>query len=91
MAVVTKAKTLMDRWRQVSTTVSMVSTKRLPCDAQECYRARLTPKPWRMGDGDHHVCNLVDTIGSIVLPCFESQLAMHDEMTLARSHESSLA
>jgi len=61
------------------------------CDAQECYRARLTPKPWRMGDGDHHVCNLVDTIGSIVLPCFESQLAMHDEMTLARSHESSLA
>lgn len=61
------------------------------CDAQDCYRARLTPKPWRASDGNHHVCNLVKKIGSVVLPSLEFQLAMHDEMTLARSQNSSLA
>lgn len=62
------------------------------CDAQGCYRARLTPKPWRDYGCESHVCNLLETIGSEdVHPDLQEQLALHDEMTLRKSHDSSLA
>lgn len=52
------------------------------CDIQRCYRARLTPKPWRCNEYPAHVCNLVATVGSgDVHPALEEQLSVHDEMT----------
>lgn len=53
------------------------------CDQQRCYRARLTPKPWRVSDGSEHVCNLIHaTDHEFVHPALAEQLALHDDMTL---------
>jgi hypothetical protein len=53
------------------------------CAVQECYRARLTPKPWRCGDGPNHVCELVcGSDSGFVHPDLTEQLAVHDELTL---------
>lgn len=61
------------------------------CYSQQCYRARLSPKPWRVDGGPTHVCSLVETIGSVVHPDLESQLELHDEMTLSDDEHSSIA
>ena len=54
------------------------------CQEQRCYRARLTPKPWRHnGDGCYHVCNLAHQIGpDVVAPELRDQLQVHDDLTL---------
>ncbi len=53
------------------------------CDEQKCYRAKLTPKPWR-DDEDSHVCELVATVGNgHVADELKEQLRLHDELTLA--------
>lgn len=61
------------------------------CDDQDCYRARLTPKPWRDNGNGGNVCRLEEAIGVAVHPDLEMQLALHDEMTLSTSEYSSLA
>ena len=61
------------------------------CDTQDCYRARLTPKPWRDNGNGGHVCYLRHTVGTTVHIELEMQLALHDEMTLSKSEYSSLA
>ncbi len=59
------------------------------CGIQKCYRARLTPKPWRCGDVNH-VCRFEDKVGSgEVHPDLKAQLQLHDEMTLRESNEES--
>ena len=59
------------------------------CGIQKCYRARLTPKPWRCGDVNH-VCRFEETVGSSeVHPDLKEQLQLHDEMTLRESDEES--
>ena len=61
------------------------------CDVQKCYRARLTPKPWRCNGLPSHVCDLVHTAGpGEVHPELEEQLALHDEMTLCRADSESV-
>jgi hypothetical protein len=56
----------------------------LLCDTQKCYRARLTPKPWRGDVEDSHVCKLVTTVGTgHVAHELKEQLRLHDELTLA--------
>jgi hypothetical protein len=56
----------------------------LLCDTQKCYRARLTPKPWRGDVGDSHVCDFVTTVGNgHVAHELKEQLRLHDELTLA--------
>lgn len=56
------------------------------CDDQKCYRARLTPKPWRGDDEDSHVCDLVATVGNgDIAQELKEQLRLHDELTLART------
>lgn len=62
------------------------------CGIQKCYRARLTPKPWRC-NGASHVCSWVGTVGNkFTHPELEEQLHLHDELTLRENHgESFLA
>lgn len=54
------------------------------CDIQKCFRARLTPKPWRASNGDPaHVCNFEAKIGNrTVAEELREQLTLHDELTL---------
>ena len=53
------------------------------CGVQKCYRARLSPKPWRCSDEPTHVCNLIAEIGpKNIHPELAEQLAIHDELTL---------
>lgn len=53
------------------------------CEIQGCYRARLTPKPWRWSDGPQHVCELVHVDSDeVVHPALAQQLTLHDDMTL---------
>jgi hypothetical protein len=60
------------------------------CGRQQCYRARLTPKPWRTFDGSEHVCNLVHvTKDELVHPALTEQLSLHDDMTLADGRSDS--
>ena len=59
------------------------------CDQQKCFRARLTPKPWRYDEGC--VCTLIETIGDVVLPELAEQIGLHDELTLSSSLCSVLA
>jgi hypothetical protein len=57
------------------------------CDRQKCYRARLTPKPWRCDPGFGHVCKLeYQHGGDDVHPDLVEQLALHDEMTLPEAN-----
>lgn len=61
------------------------------CDLQQCFRARLTPKPWRdCGDGSC-VCRLIHQFGSEVAPELESQIWLHDELTLPATGRERLA
>jgi hypothetical protein len=63
------------------------------CGVQKCYRARLTPKPWRdKGDG-RCVCHLVSTAGQKSPIAFEleEQLKLHDELTLPEHEWAELA
>lgn len=64
------------------------------CDIQKCYRARLTPKPWRDKSGSSCVCELVSTEGVArgkVARELKEQLTLHDEMTLAENEWTRLA
>jgi hypothetical protein len=63
------------------------------CGTQKCYRARLSPKPWRTNfDGPNHVCDFVATVGNDdVAEDLKSQLELHDELTLPDSDWSCLA
>jgi hypothetical protein len=57
------------------------------CGIQKCYRARLTPKPWRC-NGASYVCRWEGTVGSkSTRPELEGQLHLHDELTLRENHE----
>ena len=59
------------------------------CGIQKCYRARLTPKPWRCGEVTH-VCSWQGTVGSkSTHPELEEQLCLHKELTLRENHEES--
>ena len=61
------------------------------CKVQKCYRARLTPKPWRVQECFHHVCLLVHKHGpGMVDHDLVEQLAVHDEMTLELKNEDSV-
>jgi hypothetical protein len=61
------------------------------CRHQKCYRARLTPKPWRdKGDGSC-VCNHVSTEGNVVHERLKNQLMLHDELTLPETKDWFLA
>lgn len=60
------------------------------CGEQRCYRARLTPKPWRdSGCGDCVCVRLA--AGKVVSQAIAPQLQLHDELTLPRNDWSSLA
>jgi hypothetical protein len=62
------------------------------CGVQKCYRARLTPKPWRDNGGPVHVCELEAAIGPPnVAEELREQLALHDEFTLRADDYSHLA
>jgi hypothetical protein len=64
------------------------------CRVQKCYRARLTPKPWRDKCGGSCVCVHVSTEGAAgakVAPELKEQLRLHDELTLPESDWSALA
>jgi hypothetical protein len=62
------------------------------CGVQRCYRARLTPKPWREKGGPCHVARLVDVHGDeVVCPELEEQLRLHDELTLPEKDSSDFA
>lgn len=62
------------------------------CGVQKCYRARLTPKPWRDNGEPVHVCELVDTIGPPNVSWeLREQLAVHDDLTLCAEDYSHLA
>jgi hypothetical protein len=61
------------------------------CEAQGCFRARLTPKPWRDNGDGPHVCRLVEILRDDVHPALAPQLELHDEMTLGPDRYSSLA
>jgi hypothetical protein len=67
------------------------------CQVQKCYRARLTPKPWRDNGEPVHVCRLErvqDFYGGgsdEVHPDLKEQLRLHDELTLAENEWSNLA
>lgn len=50
------------------------------CAQQQCFRARLTRKPWRE-DHEHRVCYRIETIGEEVHPSLAGQLELHDELT----------
>jgi hypothetical protein len=60
------------------------------CKVQKCYRARLTPKPWRDNGCSQHVCDLVHEHGNgVAHPALAEQVALHDDLTL-RVEEGSL-
>lgn len=63
------------------------------CGLQNCYRARLTPKPWRATGESDCVCFLYSTEGPTapVAPELEEQLRLHDDMTLGEVENSDLA
>jgi hypothetical protein len=65
------------------------------CQVQKCYRARLTPKPWRDNGEPVHVCRLeqVQFLGGSdeVHPDLKEQLRLHDELTLPENEWSKLA
>jgi hypothetical protein len=62
------------------------------CGVQKCYRARLTPKPWRDDGEPTHVCELDARIGPpVVADELREQLAVHDELTLRADDHSHLA
>lgn len=61
------------------------------CRKQQCFRARLTPKPWREGDGGHCVCRLIESVGTEVSPVLAEQVRLHDELTLPEHDYSTLA
>ena len=52
------------------------------CEKQNCFRARLTPKPWRGEEWCNSVCYLIDEIGDEVHPALAEQLRLHDELTI---------
>ena len=52
------------------------------CDKQKCFRARLTPKPWRGQEFDSSVCYLIEAVGNEVHPSIAEQLRLHDELTM---------
>jgi len=61
------------------------------CRIQECYRARLTPKPWRWCD-EPAVCVLEAVHGGDdVDDELAEQLRLHDEMTLPEGKWAELA
>lgn len=52
------------------------------CQVQKCYRARLTPKPWRDNDdGLAYTCRLIYEQGHEVHPDLLKQLRLHDDLT----------
>jgi hypothetical protein len=60
------------------------------CGIQKCYRARLTPKPWRSNGNCCHVCGFEGKHGGgDVHADLEEQLRLHDELTLRENHEES--
>lgn len=65
------------------------------CRVQKCYRARLTPKPWRENGEGAHVCRLenVHCLGGDgeVHPNLKEQIRLHDELTLPENKWSQLA
>jgi hypothetical protein len=63
------------------------------CIRQRSYRARLSPKPWRVSDDQpNHVCDLIATIGSgLVHPDLGEQIRLHDELSLPTTAWSILA
>ncbi len=63
------------------------------CRIQKCYRARLTPKPWRETDNADCVCFRFSTEGkkAEVAPELAAQIALHDEMTLPDHQWAELA
>ncbi len=50
------------------------------CGEQKCYRARLTPKPWRVED---RVCDLWSGAEAHIHPDLAEQVRLHDDFTLA--------
>jgi hypothetical protein len=57
------------------------------CESQRCYRARMTPKPWRCNDRTLGVCSIIRDLGSgDVCPELVEQLELHDEMTYATEY-----
>lgn len=53
------------------------------CTIQDCYRARLTAKPWRGEIETSHVCCIPREIGGeYVHPDLQEQIRLHDELTL---------
>lgn len=60
------------------------------CTEQKCFRARLTPKPWRISIANH-VCSLIEVTGDEVLPELADQIRLHDELTLTGLSGSTLA
>lgn len=61
------------------------------CQVQKCYRARLTPKPWRDNGEPVHVCRLERVQHEEVHPDLKEQVRLHDELTLAENDWSNLA
>ena len=62
------------------------------CGLQKCYRARLTPKPWRDNGDTTHVCELEATIGPPSVAWeLQEQVALHDDLTLRATDYSHLA
>ena len=65
------------------------------CRVQKCYRARLTPKPWRDKGEGAHVCRLENVhclLGDeTVHPNLKEQIRLHDELTLPENEWSQLA
>jgi hypothetical protein len=63
------------------------------CRHQKCYRARLTPKPWRDKGNYRCVCLHVGTEGKKphVARELEEQLKLHDELTLPEHEWAELA
>lgn len=61
------------------------------CQRQKCYRARLTPKPWRDRGDAHCVCYLIDLIGDKIAPEVEDQIRLHDQITLPQHDYCTLA
>lgn len=55
------------------------------CEKQNCFRARLTPKPWRGEEWCNSVCYLIDEIGDEVHPALAEQLRLHDDLTIFES------
>ncbi|MEZ6131197.1 MAG: hypothetical protein R3C59_21190 [Planctomycetaceae bacterium] len=55
------------------------------CEKQKCFRARLTPKPWRGQELCNSVCYLIEECGDEVHPAIAEQLRLHDELTIFSS------